>query len=54
MVSEFTATNSQNCGQMEKQKMEVEWKLDTENGNGNWKRKYRSGWSLSWWGVVVG
>ena len=32
---------------MEKQEMEVEWKLETENGNGNWKRKYKSGWSLS-------
>ena len=32
-------------GHMEKQKMELEWKLKTENGN--WKRKYKSGWSLS-------
>ena len=26
---------------MEKQEMEVEWKLETENGNGNWKRKWK-------------
>ena len=26
-------------GHMEKQEMEVEWKLETENGNGKWKRK---------------
>ena len=26
---------------MEKQEMEVEWKLETENGNGNLKRKWK-------------
>ena len=26
---------------MEKQEMEVEWKLEMENGNGNWKRKWK-------------
>ena len=26
---------------MEKQEMEVEWKLETENGNENWKRKWK-------------
>ena len=25
---------------MEKQEMEVEWKLEIENGDGNWKRKW--------------
>ena len=29
------------------EKQEVEWKLETENGNGNWKQNYKSGWSLS-------
>ena len=24
--------------------MEVEWKLETENGNGNWKRKCANHW----------
>ena len=28
-------------GHMEKQEMEVEWKLETVNGNGNWKRKWK-------------
>ena len=26
---------------MEKQEMEVEWKLETENGNENWKQKWK-------------
>ena len=31
-----------NCGwsgHMEKQETEIRWKLETETGNGNWKRK---------------
>ena len=28
-------------GHMEKQEMEVEWKPETENGNGIWKRKWK-------------
>ena len=26
-------------GHMEKQEMEMKWKLEMETGNGNWKRK---------------
>ena len=33
--------SSVRVGHMEKQEMEVEWKLETENGNGNWKRKWK-------------
>ena len=35
---------------MEKQEMEVEWKLETENGNGNWKRKWKC---ANRWRVVL-
>ena len=35
---------------MEKQEMEVEWKLEMENGNGNWKRKWKC---ANGWGTVL-
>ena len=45
--SSYSRMRSSLVKHMEKQEMEVEWKLETENGNGNWKRKYKSGWSLT-------